>query len=346
MTRKKLISIAALLTVVGVLAIVSANLLSGKGRSTQTLDDYLVADTASVDKLILTQSSGHSIEILRDGSQWKTSDGSCVQEEMIDNILHTFTKVAIKSYVPQNSIENLRNNIRVSYKKVQIFQNGKWVKTWWVGNSTPDHYGTYALLETPAAGLSDVPVVLEMRGLRGSIESRFTADPRAWVCTSVFQYAMSDIQSISLKHAESAEQDFAIVRTGAGRSFKVLDFKNAAIPYDTLKLVRYLDIFKKMHYESPNYNLQPDQIDSLKKSKPYYSFRMELTNGEKISLDAYRIKAPAGDLDLTGNPIEWDINRMWAVLTDGSLVKIQYYVFDPVFVDIGFFALGSKPIVF
>ncbi len=346
MNRKKIISIVALLTVVGVLAIVSTNLLSGKGKSTQSLDDYLVADTAAVDKLILTQSSGYSIEILRDGSQWKTSDGSCVQEEMIDNILHTFTKVAVKSYVPKNSIENLRNNIRVSYKKVQIFQNGKWVKTWWVGNSTPDHYGTYALLETPGGGVSEVPVVLEMRGLRGSIESRFTADPRAWVCTSVFQYAMSEIQSVSLKHAESSEQDFSIIRTGQGRAFKIVDFKNNSILYDTLKLVRYLDVFKRLHYESPNYTMNSQQLDSLKKSKPYYSLRMELTNGEKISLDAYRVKAPEGDVDLAGNPIEWDVNRMWAVLTDGSLVKIQYYVFDPVFVDIGFFSLNSRPIVF
>jgi hypothetical protein len=346
MTRKKLISIVALLTVVGVLAIISVNLLSEKGKSNRGLDDFLVADTSSVDKLILTQSSGFSIEIVRDGFDWLTKDGSCVQEEMIDNILHTFTKIAVKSYVPQNSVENIRNNIRVSYKKVQIFQNGKWVKTWWIGNSTPDHLGTYALLETPGDGISEIPVIVEMRGLRGSIESRFTADPRAWMCTSVFHYAMNEIKSVTLKHAGAPEQDFSIIRTGSGRSFKVTDFKNNAIPYDTLKLVRYLDIFKKVHFESPNYTMKPEQIDSLKKTKPYYSIKLELTNGEKVSLQAYRIKAPEGDLDMAGNPIEWDVNRMWAVLTDGSLVKIQYYVFDPVFVDISFFALGSRPVAF
>lgn len=346
MTRKKVISIVGLLTVVAVLAIVSANLMAGKGKSNKGLDDFLVADTASVDRLILTQSSGYSIEILRDGDQWKTKDGSCVQDEMINNILHTFTKIAVRSYVPKNSIENLRNNIRVSYKKVQIFQKGKWVKTWWIGNSTPDHYGTYALLETPRDGISEIPVILEMRGLRGSIESRFTADARTWLCTSVFQYALNDIQSVSLKHTNAPEQGFSIVRAGAGRSFKVNDFRNNSIAFDTLKLVRYLDIFKDVHFESPNYSLNTDQIDSLKKTKPYYSLKMELTNGEKITLEAYRIKVLEGGVDMAGNPIEWDVNRMWAVLTDGSVVKIQYYSFDPVFVDIGFFALGTRPIAF
>lgn len=346
MTRKKLISIAALLTIIGVLAVVSTNLLSRKGKSNVNLDDFLVADTASVDRLILTQSSGYSVEILRDGNDWKTTDGTCVQEEMIDNILHTFTKVAVRSYVPKNSVENLRNNIRVSYKKVQIFQDGKWIKTWWIGASTPDHYGTYALLETPGDGISETPVILEMRGLRGSIESRFTADPRTWLCTSVFNYAMSEIKTISLKHADAPEQSFSIVRTGQGRSFEVKDYRNNPVAYDTLKLVRYLDIFKKVHFESPNYTLNQQQIDSLKKSKPYYSFKLELNNGEKVSLDAYRIKVAAGEVDMTGNPIEWDMNRMWAVLTDGSVVKIQYYAFDPVFVDIGFFLLNSRPVVF
>ena len=116
--------------------------------------------------------------------------------------------------------------------------------------------------------------------------------------------------------------------------------------YDTLKLVRYLDIFKKVHFESPNYTLNQQQIDSLKKTAPYYSLRMELSNGEKVTLDAHRIKVAEGDVDMAGNPIEWDVNRMWAVLTDGSVVKIQYYSFDPVFVDIGFFTLGTRPIAF
>jgi hypothetical protein len=346
MTKKKLISIAALLTIVAVLAVVSTNLLSGKGKSNKNLDDFLVADTAAVDRLVLTQSSGYSVEILRDGDDWKTADGTCVQQEMIDNILHTFTKIAVRSYVPKSSVENLRNNIRVSYKKVQIFQNGKWVKTWWIGASTPDHYGTYALLETPDDGISETPVILEMRGLRGSIESRFTADPRTWLCTSVFHYAMSEIKSISLKHSESPERSFSIVRTGAGRSFQVKDYRNNAVAYDTLKLVRYLDIFKKVHFESPNYTLNQQQIDSLKKTTPYYSLRMELSNGEKVTLDAHRIKVVEGDVDMAGNPIEWDVNRMWAMLTDGSVVKIQYYSFDPVFVDIGFFTLGTRPIEF
>lgn len=338
MQKKKIISLSLLLILLATLAWISKDLLSNRGKSNKGLDDFLVADTAAVDRIVLTQSTGFSLELVRKGQEFVTVTGDCIQEEMIDNILHTFTKVAVRSYVPENSIENLRNNIRVNYKKVQIFQNGKWVKTWWVGNSTPDHYGTYALLELPGEGLSETPVILEMRGLKGSIESRFTADPRSWVCTSVFNHAIADIQNVSVRHTEQKQGDFTINRVGPGRAFKINDFNNNSIGYDTLKLVRYLDLFKKAHFESMNFTLNSEQVDSLKQTKPWVAMKVELTNSEKITLDAFRIKAAPGETDLTGEPIEWDGNRLWALINKEKLVKIQYFVFDPFFVDISFFS--------
>ena len=343
MQKKRILSIAALIVLVLVLSLISRNLLTNKGKSNKSLDDFLVADTASVDRLILTQSNGFSIELKRDGGQFVTVTGDCVQEEMIDNILHTFTKVAVRSYVPQNSIETIRNNIRVNYRKVQIFQNGKWVKTWWIGNSTPDHYGTYALLETPNDGVSEVPVILEMRGLRGSLEPRFTADPRSWVCTSVFNYAINEIQGVRVKHPEQPQRDFTIARLGQGRAFKITDFRNKTIEFDTLRLVRYLDLFKKAHFESVNFSLNQEQVDSIKQNEPWVRLELELVNGVKKTLDAHRIKAPEGDTDLTGNPVEWDVNRMWAFIDDKQLVKIQYFVFDPIFVDVNYFGFNQVP---
>lgn len=337
MQKKKLISIAVLLAVVLVLSKISANLLSNKGKSNVGLDDFLVADTAAVDRLILTQSSGFSLELERKKGTFVTSTGACIQEEMIRNILHTFTKIAVRSFVPKNSVATLRNNIRVNYRKVQIFQKGKWVKTWWIGNSTPDHYGTYALLETPNDGVSDIPVIIEMRGLKGSVESRFTADPRSWVCTSLFAESIQDIQSIRMKNYESPEQSFTITRMGKGRAFKLTNFKNNPIMFDTLKLVRYLDLFKKAHFESVNYTMTPEQVDSIKIAKPFLSLQLTSTTGKKVTVDAHKIKAAPGDTDVTGNLIEFDVNNLWAVVNKKDLVKMQYFVFDPFMVDLSFF---------
>jgi hypothetical protein len=83
--------------------------------------------------------------------------------------------------------------------------------------------------------------------------------------------------------------------------------------------------------------MTPEQIDSMKQTKPWISMQLELINGQKVTLDAHRIKAPAGDTDFTGNPIEWDGNRLWAIINKEKLVKLQYNTFDPIFVDLSFF---------
>jgi hypothetical protein len=80
-------------------------------------------------------------------------------------------------------------------EKVEIFQNGEWAKTWYVGFSTQDHYGTYMLLETPDEK-SDLPVIMKVKGLAGIIDPRFFADKRKWVCTNIFNLSLDEISEL------------------------------------------------------------------------------------------------------------------------------------------------------
>jgi len=51
---------------------------------------------------------------------------------------------------------------------------------------------------------------------------------------------------------------------------------------------------------------------------------------------------PKGSTDMTGNPLYEDPDRLYAIMDDGTLVVIQYYVFGHVFKDIALFAPGVK----
>lgn len=335
--NKKRIGFIVIISSVIILGYLSSNLLSGKGKSTKTLDDFMVEDTASVDKLIISNSQGLRVTVVRGKNGWETKEGQCIQQEPINNILHTLNKAAVKSFLPEAAIENIKNQIVIDYKKVEIFQKGKWIKTWYVGNSTPDHYGTYVLLETAKDGTSAAPVVLEMKGLRGTIEPRFTADYRTWACTKLYAHDPQDIERIKLKNFEKPEESFEWIRNGEQFDLswngKIQDY------YDTLRLHRYLDRFKKLHFESHNYNMTQEQADSMRKTTPYIKFSLTEKGGNEIGLTAYKMKADGVRLDFNGDTLRWDENRMWAFLDDGLLVKIQYFVFDPVFVDGSFFIM-------
>ena len=337
MQKKKLIVFIAIVLVVSLLGYFSGNLLSGKGKSNRTLDDFMVEDTASVNKLIISNSFGLSVTVVRGDDGWTTLEGDCIQQEPINNILHTLNKAAVKSFLPQASVENVKNQITVDFKKVEIFQKGKWVKTWYVGNSTPDHYGTYVLLETAKEGTSNAPVVLEMKGLRGTIEPRFVADYRAWACTKIYGHSIADIQGIKLKNFEKPEASFEWKRNGT--HFDLYWNGSKQGNYDTLRLVRYMERFQKVHFESHNYTMSQEQADSMRNTLPYIKFSLIEKSGKEIGLTAYRKKPDGVRFDFNGDTLRYDENKMWAFLDDGLLVKIQYYVFDPIFVDGSFFVL-------
>lgn len=337
MKNKKLIGFIVVIVVVALLGYMSSDLLSGKGKSDRTLDDFMVEDTASVDKIIISNSFGLSVTVVRGENGWMTKEGDCIQQEPLNNILHTLNKVSVQSFLPQAAVENIKNQITVDFKKVEIFQNGKWVKTWHIGNSTPDHYGTYVLLETAKDGMSNAPVVLEMKGLRGTIEPRFVADFRAWACTRIYSHSMEEIQQIKLKNFEKPEESFEWTRKGSNFELK---WNGSVQPnYDTLKMVRYMERFNKLHFESHNYTMTQEQADSMRKTRPYIKFALKEKSGKEIGITAYRMKTDGVKLDFNGDTLRFDENRMWAFLDDGLLVKIQYYVFDPIFVDGRYFIM-------
>ncbi len=74
------------------------------------------------------------------------------------------------------------------HKKVEIFQNGKIAKTWYVGNATQDHLGTYMLLKDAEKGKSPEPFIMFLPNMYGSLQARFSTNPLDYVCSEIFTY--------------------------------------------------------------------------------------------------------------------------------------------------------------
>src|SRR5690554_8161070 len=102
-------------------------------------------------------------------------------------IIKTMHKVTLKSHVPNDAMENMKQLFMAQHKELKIYQHGKSVKTWYVRHSTQDHMGTHMLLETPSMK-SDNPVIMGMKGFYGILEPRFFADPRKFECTHLFSF--------------------------------------------------------------------------------------------------------------------------------------------------------------
>lgn len=328
---KKVITIVIGLGILIGLGIFTSNLLSKKGTSDELLAafNFEIKDTASIDKVIITEPDGRQFTIVRQkGENWLDGEGNCVQKEMVFNILDAAYNIRFKGYVPENALKTVINRITTIGKKVEFFTNGSWNKTWYIGGATSDHHGSYMLIESRESGKSDLPVIAEIKALNGIIDPRFTADPLQWQCSNIFAYNTEDIAEVNVNFTEKPERNFEIRKID--NAYYVKYGGKYLTSLDTNMVLRYLVNYKKINFELPNYVLNDRQIDSLKKSKPFCTLYVRTTKNVKTKLRMFRQSSNGEDnIDDFGDKIPYDANHFWCELPSGQIVNCQYFVFNP-----------------
>jgi hypothetical protein len=337
-SNKKTTSLVIVIVIVGLLGFFATNLVRVRGKSDTELLDFEVKDTTSVDKIIISDSYKNKIELIKNNDHWCKSNGECVTQAPVHTILETFKNIQFKGYVPENARKNIIGKMMGNHTKVEIYQNGKWFKTWYVGFSTQDHYGTYMQLETPNEK-SDLPVIMKVKGLEGIIEPRFFADPRRWICTELFSLERNEIANVDVKLIENPKRSFSVKKNGSNYLVKVGG--RILKKFDTTMAITYLNNFKKIHFESVNYTLKQKQVDSIKRSKPFCIFNLKQISGKSTLLKMYRIPFEKKTEDIFGDTVSYNQDRFWCMIPSGQLVKCQYFVFNPLLMGHLYFA--EKP---
>ncbi len=325
---KKNIILVIAIAVVGFLAFFATNLVRNSDKSDTELLEFSVDDTLSIDRVILTDAHSNKFELIRgtDGV-WTDSKGNCIIQQPVATMLETFKNIEFKGYVPENSRAGITNRMAATSTKVEIFQKGEWVKTWYIGSSTQDHYGTYMLLETPDEK-SDLPVIMKVKGLSGIIEPRFFADYRRWKCTEIFALQREDIAKVDVRFYDEPFRSFSVERSGS--SYTIKNNGKLLPDVDTNMAVLYLNNYKKIHFELVNYEYNEKQIDSLRKTKPFCVLTVKQTSGKEEKLRMYRMKGTDDELvNDFGDTVDYNVDRFWCFLPSGDLVKCQYFVFNP-----------------
>ena len=98
---------------------------------------------------------------------------------------------------------------------------------------------------------------------------------------------------------------------------------------DTANIYRYLQNYKKIHFDLANFVLSPKQCDSLKNTAPFCELILKERQGKKSHLKFYRIMTEEQQRNEFGEVVNMDMNKFWCELSDGTLVKCQYHVFNP-----------------
>ncbi len=306
------------------LAYIAINLSkSEKVSGDLSLIDFAIEDTASVDKIEIYDSyTDESFTVVRSpGGTWLDKDGNCVQQELPKIMLETFLKATLKGYVPKGATENMYNLLMAKHKAVKIYQHGKWTKTWYVGHPTQDHNGTHMLLETPDIK-SDNPVIMSMRGFYGILEPRFHADAKKYQCSFLFSFDRIELKSVEVINRIFPGESYKVEATNGSYSVSSNGSPLNGIMQDNL--IFYLNGFKNIHFNQPNYTLSDADIQAMKAKPADYELNI-VSNSSAYELDLYRRLDPEASPDT----LIYDQDYLWGVLPHGEVVRMQYYVVGP-----------------
>jgi len=324
---KKLITlIVALIVLVG-LGWYAYHLKNTNGISNTELIAFNMKNIENVNKLIISDAQGKKITIIKGNPEWTTESGECIQQESVGFILEALKNIEFKGYLPENSREKMITLLSTQHTKVEIFENDEWTKPWYIGPPSQDHYGQIMLLDSDEFGKSDLPVIMKIKGVNGIIEPRFFADYRKWMCTKIFGFSVPEISKIEVKYIKEPSRSFSVVKTKNGYDVFQQNMKLPAV--DTSMIFTYLNRFKNIHFEEPNYTLNDKQIDSVKKSTPFATMNIVDNKNNKTFLKLFKIKTNIENRNEFGVMEPYDMDRLWCQLPNGELVKCQYFVFHP-----------------
>jgi len=315
---------------------------NSKGTIRKELYDFAVEDTSSINKIYMANMSGRQVtlEKLKPGD-WQVNRKFKARNDAVKVLLATMKDMRVRQPVGKNAQENVSKDLASSSTKVEIYQNDKLVKMYYVGGDSQDGLGTFMLLNDLETGNnSSIPFVMSIPGFNGFLSVRYFLDEEMWRDKTIYGFYPDQIASISVKHIHSPDSSFTLALPDINK-ITLSDSKGKNIvDFDTLKAKRYFTYFSNLQYETLKNDLRKSLRDSIFEKGPIHIIELKDKEGKIHSMKTF-IKPPDDPNktdEVTGKHVTEDVERMYALINDEKdIATIQYFAFGKVFHGISYF---------
>ena len=308
----------------------------------EELSDFAVEDTASIDKIFLSDKDGYKLLLERKSVEtWMVNNSFEARPDAIKTLLETIKQIRVKAPVGRASFNNVVKKLAVKSTKVEIYQKGNLVKTYYVGGTTEDFMGNYMMIEHSSA-----PFIIHIPGYDGYLYPRYYAIPELWRSTSLFKYRAQDITSIKFADLKNPAVSWELQQVNTKITLK--NYKGDEIQqFDTLKAREFLTQFYKINCEGFVKEIEPERKDSILSSSPKSIFNIVANNGETKELKCFTKKLIAETYDMNGKLMDLDVDRFYGMLNNNKkdLILLQNFVFDNLMVSVDYFAPSTSNFV-
>lgn len=325
---------------IGVLVLIIATLsyilLKKQNDGHSTLDpeavNFKIENPDRVTRIFLTNKLGKKILLDKneDGT-WTLNDSFPAWQKQVDLLLReTMARLSVKGVVHENARDNVVNQLASLGTKVEIYEDDKEqpVKEYYVGGTTADLFGTYFWME----GAED-PMILEIPGHSGFVNSRYELNSEYWISRSVFQARSSEIASVQIDYPGKPENSFRITQRNDSIDLSGPVAINRTANAGAIR--SYLNLFEKLNFEG-FVDFPREKRDSITAQQAVAIISLSIKNGKADTLYIYpkgSYEGMKGLYDNNGNKLAHDPDRYYAVWSRlERLLTIQDYTFNKVLV--------------
>ena len=303
---------------------------------TKPMSDFAIENTDEINKIIITESNRNKAELELIDGEWMLNNEFKARPVSVELLLKTFRNIKVQTSVSNELKKTVVANMASRYKKVEIFEAGNLLKTYYVGSATKDHYGTYMLLEKNGRKSSE-PYVMHIPGFNGFLESRFYTNENDWKYSGVFVYKPLDIKSIKVTHVDNPLESFQISQKN--KKIALLTSEGNTIEkFNNSLAENYILIYEKIFFNKIA-EYSEKQVDSIQSLSPLYKIEVIDVNGvsKKVHFVLKNKDNPEID-EVTGEQILYDENYLLGYYPEAKEILVfQYFNLGNIFANKSYF---------
>ncbi len=309
----------------------------------RALNDFAVEDTSNVTKIFMSDKNNNTVKLTKlSPGKWIVNDKYPGHRHNIDLLLKTMLEIEVQQPVAKAAHDNVVKELAVNAVKVEIYQyvyridfcdairwfpHEKLTKVYYVGGATQSNDGCFMLMEHSA-----VPFITFQPGFRGFVSPRYSPIEKYWRDYNVFRTNIPEIASVRVEVPGTPEYSYELRNNGSNKFSMISSSDNQEIrDYDTLKVLNFLSGFRNLNYEALLNDMDKSRKDSILASQPFIIITLTDTSGVTRTIKTYHKQGLDGQTDPEGNPMPYDVDRLYALVNDGQdFTVIQYFNFDKV----------------
>ena len=290
------------------------------GKSTvSNYNKFHIDNIESIDEIILSDRNGNTIFLKKKNksfNNWIANNQYNVRNDAIKTLLSTASSIRIKKPVSINAEKKVIDFMATSGIKVSFYSNKSKVLSYTIGSNTPNHLGTYMLLENTSK-----PFEIHIPTHHGFLSPRFgiqnnSLDINSWRSHNIFNY-----QKNSIKMIKYLSNDDNYSYTLFTDPLRLLNYKNELITMDSSSVFKLLNSFTSLNCESFKNN-----INDFKDLIPDECLI--------INSDTLKVYHMSNDSNTANDELNFNVSRKHAILNNKELILIQDYVFNKVLINI------------